>query len=74
MTHTHCGPARVYGQAFRLLLMSSASDLTAYFLRFKFFFNIILSTSVKCIQGDSGVICTTLGNNSMSDSKQKKFI
>ena len=23
------------------------------------------------IQGDSGVICTTLGNDSMSDSKQK---
>ena len=24
-----------------------------------------------CIQGDSGGICTTLGNDSMSDSKQK---
>jgi hypothetical protein len=26
------------------------------------------------IQGDSGGICTTLGNDSMSDSKQKTFI
>ena len=25
----------------------------------------------KYIQGDSGGICTTLGNDSMSDSKQK---
>jgi len=26
------------------------------------------------IQGDSGGICNTLGNDSMCDSKQKKFI
>ena len=26
---------------------------------------------IKIIQGDSGGICTTLGNDSMSDSKQK---
>ena len=26
------------------------------------------------IQGDSGGICSTLGNDSMCDSKQKKFI
>ena len=28
-------------------------------------------TLVSTIQGDSGGICTTLGNDSMSDSKQK---
>ena len=27
--------------------------------------------NTNCIQGDSGGICTTLGNDSMSDSKQK---
>ena len=27
--------------------------------------------AVVCIQGDSGGICITLGNDSMSDSKQK---
>jgi hypothetical protein len=33
---------------------------------------ILLSTLyVKNIQGDSGGICTTLGNNSMSDFKKK---
>ena len=26
---------------------------------------------IRIIQGDSGGICTTLGNDSMSDSKQK---
>jgi hypothetical protein len=28
-------------------------------------------SDVNCIQGDSGGICNTLGNNSMCDSKQK---
>jgi hypothetical protein len=32
---------------------------------------IISYSSVFYIQGDSGVICNTLGNDSMCDSKQK---
>jgi len=35
-------------------------------------FGILFSICVNCsIQGDSGGICTTLGYDSMSDSKQK---
>ena len=34
----------------------------------------VCSQKHNSIQGDSGGICTTLGNDSMSDSKQKKFI
>ena len=33
--------------------------------------NVTLSLPPLYIQGDSGGICTTLGNDSMSDSKQK---
>ena len=33
-----------------------------------------LGLCTQYIQGDSGGICITLGNDSMSDSKQKKFI
>ena len=32
---------------------------------------IYILSNITCIQSDSGGICTTLGNDSMSDSKQK---
>ena len=35
---------------------------------------ILFTYLVTCIQGDSGGICNTLRNDSMCDSKQKKFI
>jgi len=34
------------------------------------FLTKVLTNKTKHIQGDSGGICTTLGNDSMSDSKQ----
>ena len=33
--------------------------------------NVFITVLYTYIQGDSGGICTTLGNDSMSDSKQK---
>ena len=35
------------------------------------YIHLSISGRRKYIQGDSGGICTTLGNDSMSDSKQK---
>jgi len=43
-----------------------------FFLAVIIAYNVSKNTHIKLnIQGDSGGICTTLGNDSMSDSKQK---
>ena len=58
-------------------IINVISVVTADFktkVRFIFHFcykNAVYTGDPMYIQGDSGGICTTLGNDSMSDSKQK---